>query len=176
MTRGARARARARVAATGAAALALAGCSSVPDVELPDIADLGLEPIACADTATMGGLPIDGDDTQAECWIGTPEDGFIRVADSVRDLLLESTGGEDITEALCWDDTLTDVEGSACRAVLVGDTESGAVASVIIAMTDAAAVTADLADEPSEEDVDAAISGAEIEVMVFSEPAATTIG
>ena len=164
---------RLRAAGAGAAVLALAACSGAPEVELPDLTGLGLTAIDCAETAQMADVvatPPEG--SEMACYQGAPDDGFVRTADAARDEILAQTAGTDATDALCWDDALTATEGSACRAVVVGDLTDGTVVSVVIAVTDPAAMTADLADDASDEEVAAAIAGAPIEVLVFSEPAA----
>ncbi|WP_296666281.1 hypothetical protein [Demequina sp.] len=154
-----------------ASAVLLTACTSIPEVDLPDLAALGLDPVSCEDTVQMAGIAAEGAESQLECWAGSPESGYIVTAESILALLVDSTGGDDVSEALCWEDTLTDTEGSACRAVLVGSTEDGAVVSAVVALEDPSAVTGDLGDAPSDDEVAAAISGADIEVLVFSEPA-----
>ncbi len=152
-------------------AVALAGCSSTPRVDLPDLSGMGLAPAACDDTVQLAGIPTDQPGAELQCWTGSPGDGFIATADAIRDVLVEDTAGEDVSGALCWSDTLTDTEGSACRAVLVGGVDDGVVVSAVVALRDPAEVTAGLPDDPSEEQVTTAIAGADVEVLVFSEPA-----
>lgn len=164
-------------AGAGAAALALAACSSAPDVELPDLSGLGLTAVDCADTTQMADVvaaPPEGSETA--CYSGAPDDGFVMTADQIRDLIVTQTAGTDATDALCWEDTLTETEGSACRAVVVGDVTDGTVISAVIAVTDPASMTADLQDDATDDQVAAAIAGAPIEVLLFSEPAAVTVG
>ncbi|MDN4482368.1 hypothetical protein [Demequina lignilytica] len=161
-------------AGAGVTALALAACSGAPAVELPDLTSLGLSAVDCAETAQMADVvasPPAGSETA--CWTGAPDDGFVATADAILALLMEDAGeeGTDATSALCWDDALTETEGSACRAVVVGDLTDGTVVSAVIAVTDPASMTADLPDDATEEQVAEAIAGAPIEVLLFSEPA-----
>ena len=161
------------VAGAGATALALAACSGAPAVDLPDLTELGLTSLDCAETVQMAEVvaaPPEG--SAMACYEGAPADGFVKTADGARDLIVAQTSGTDATDALCWDDALTETEGSACRAVVVGDLTDGTVVSVVIAVTDPAAMTAGLADDATDEQVAEAIAGAPIEVLVFSEPAA----
>lgn len=161
-------------AGAGATVLALAACGGAPRVELPDLADLGLTAVDCGSTAQMADVvasPPAGSETA--CYEGAPDGGFVATADAIRDLLLADAGadGTDATDALCWPDTLTETEGSACRAVVVGDLTGGTVVSAVIAVSDPASLTADLPDDATEEQVAEAIAGAPIEVLLFSEPA-----
>ncbi|WP_062289107.1 hypothetical protein [Demequina phytophila] len=166
------------VAAAVLAAATLTACgSSTPDTELSDLSGLGLTAADCSDTVQMAGIESDDPGAVVECWTGSPEDGLIATADAtLAQLLADNPDGDDVTEALCWDDTLTDAEASACRAILVGSTSDGAVVSAVLALKDPAAVIGAISDDPTEAEIEEALTGAEIEVLVFSEPAASETG
>ncbi|WP_156162340.1 hypothetical protein [Demequina iriomotensis] len=166
------------LAAAVLAAAALAACgASTPDTELPDLSGLGLASTPCEDTEQMAGIVADQPDAVLACWTGAPEDGFVDAADAVLDLVLAANpDAEDVTGALCWDDTVTDAEASACRAVLVGDLEDGSIVSAVVALADPAGVVGGISDEPTEDEVAEALAGADVEVLVFSEPAAAETG
>ncbi|SEI95734.1 hypothetical protein [Demequina mangrovi] len=171
-------RAAAAVGALGLAA-ALAGCgTSVPDTALPDLSGLGLATVACDDTVQLAGIEEQaGEGAAVECWSGARDGSYVETADAVLALLLsENESGEDISTALCWEDTLSDTEASACRAILVGDTEDGAIVSAVVALEDPATVVGAISDDPSEDEVSEALGGAALEVLVFSEPASAETG
>ncbi|WP_062303863.1 hypothetical protein [Demequina subtropica] len=170
-----------RVAAGALAALALAaglaGCSSPTDTDLPDLSGLGLTSTSCEDTVQMSGIATGEEDAVLECWVGSPEATFLDTADSILDLLLDANGSaEDVSGALCWSDTVTDAEASACRAVLVGDTESGTLVSAVVSLVDPADVIGAISDDPADAEVEAALAGAALEVLVFSEPVSAEVG
>ncbi|MDN4476492.1 hypothetical protein QQX09_11565 [Demequina sp. SYSU T00192] len=166
------------VAAAVLAAAALTACgTALPDTELSDLTALGLESVPCEDTVQMAGIQSDDDQAVIECWTGAPDDGIIATADAVLEALLaDNAGAEDVSAALCWDDTVTDAEASACRAILVGDTTDGAVVSAVLALKDPGAVIGELPDAPTDDEVEAALAGADVEVLVFSEPASSETG
>ncbi|WP_156165113.1 hypothetical protein [Demequina silvatica] len=166
------------VAAAVLAAATLTACgSSTPDTELSDLSGMGLTATDCADTVQMSGIESEDPDAVVECWTGSPEDGLIATADAtLAQLLADNPDGEDVTEALCWTDTVTDAEASACRAILVGSTSDGAVVSAVLALKDPAAVIGELSDSPTDAEVEDALAGAAIEVLVFSEPASSETG
>ncbi|WP_062299170.1 hypothetical protein [Demequina maris] len=165
-------------AAAVLAAATLSACgSSLPDTELSDLSGLGLESVPCEDTVQMAGIQSDDAEAVIECWTGAPDDGLLATADAVlAALLADNDGAEDVTAALCWDDTVTDAEASACRAILVGDTTDGAVVSAVLALKDPGAVIGELSDDPTDAEVEAALAGADVEALVFSEPASSETG
>ncbi|WP_062313641.1 hypothetical protein [Demequina rhizosphaerae] len=166
------------VAAAALVAATLSACgSSIPDTELSDLSGLGLEKVECADTVQMAGIESDDDEAVIECWTGAPDAGLLATADAVLELLLaDNSGAEDVSAALCWDDTVTDAEASACRAILVGDTTDGAVVSAVLALKDPVSVIGELSDDPTDDEVESALAGADVEVLVFSEPASSETG
>ncbi|WP_062464262.1 hypothetical protein [Demequina soli] len=166
------------VAATVLVAATLAACGSpTPDTTLPDLSGLGLEAVSCDDTTKMAGIGAEAADAEVACWTGTPDGTFITTADAIlKDLLADNAGGEDVSKALCWDDSVNGDDASACRAILVGDVTDGMIVSTVVALKDPAAVLGGLSDNPTDDEVAKALTGADVEVLVFSEPAADETG
>ena len=141
----------------------------VDPVALPDLSPLGLETFECGTGEAIGGSfqqPQDG--YVAQCWTGAPAgDTFIDVANAVQDEVRLATEGVDATAVYCPEDALGDVGGIACR---VTEVDGEVLVRTVVILSDIGAVLDDLPEEPTDQDVQAALEGAEVEVLVGTEP------
>jgi hypothetical protein len=162
------------VAIALAAGVVLAGCSGssvADDVNgaLPDLSPLGLETFECGTGEAIGGSfqqPQEG--YVAQCWRGAPAgDSFIDVANIVQDEVRLATGGVDATATYCPEDALGDVGGIACR---VTEVDSEVLVRTVVILSDIDSVLDGLPDEPTDADVQAALLGAPVEILVGTEP------
>ncbi len=157
---------------------ALAGCSGSGQAQdaadnLPNLEVQGLARIDCADSTVWGGdlEPTRGPYVQ-ECWRGAPELPFDEEADDIMYSILAATDAVDVTDAVCPQDALYASAAVACRAANEGDV----LYRVVVALTDPATVVGTLPDEPTDEQIDDALAGAQVEVLVATQevPEATT--
>jgi hypothetical protein len=169
-----------RGAAVAAAALALtlAGCSSEPSVaetvagQLPDLSEYGYTEFECGTGTTIDDAFIVPEEPYvAHCWKGTQEDPFPWVADDLMTGIIQDTEGTNATAQACDEDVLNEAAGIACRAVYVGSEGNVVLVRVIVTLSDIEAVMAKVpAENPTSEDVIAALAGAELEVLIGTEP------
>lgn len=162
----------------GLGALALAACSSSSDEAakaaaeaLPDLSAQGLESFACGDGEAIGGtFQAPEDPYVAECWKGAPEGTFLDVANQSQDAVLAETGGVNITSDVCPEDAFGVGGGIACRATLVTEGDSSVVVRTVVVVVNPEDVLADLPDDPSQGELEEALKGAEVEVLVGTQP------
>lgn len=160
------------------AALLLAGCSSGPTAaetvveHLPDLSSQGFTTLVCEDSAVFGeDFVAPTAPHVAQCWTGAPEDPFVWVANDLRDQLVTATGGTDVSEQACAKDVLNETTGIACRAVYVGEAGDDVLVRIVVTLADAEAVLGQVpAENVTSEDVIAALTGAELEVLIGTEP------
>jgi hypothetical protein len=161
-----------------AVALTLAGCSSEPDVaesvagQLPDLSEYGYTEFECGT-----GVTINEDFVKPEapytatCWEGAQDDPFVWVADDLKASVIQATEGVDATAQACAEDVLNETAGIACRAVYVGSKGNEVLVRIIVTLSDIDAVMAKVpAENPTSEDVIGALAGADIEVLIGTEP------
>ena len=163
----------------GVAALALAACSPHDAAaakkaasELPDLTSLGLTTFPCGDGKAIGGsFQAPKDPYVAECWKGSPQGKtFLDIANSAQDAAILSTGGENITADVCAADALSAGGGIACRAVLVTQGKSSVVVRTVVVLANPDAVLNGLPDKPTQEQINKALVGAAVEVLVGTQP------
>jgi hypothetical protein len=179
MTRTSRTR-RALVSAafTAAALVALTGCSSDPIVadtvaeQLPDLTADGYESFECGTGVAIDDQFIIPEAPYvAECWKGAPNDPFIGTANTIQTKVMQATGGIDVSDQACPADVLNADAGIACRAVYVGEEGNDVLIRVIVTVADLTAVLEKVpSDNPTSDDVIAALADADIEVLIGSEP------
>lgn len=168
-------------AAAGALALLaglfLTGCSTADtnaDIVggmLPELGRLGLERIECADGAALGEVFIAPESPYvAECWQGARESAFTITAHEVHDAVLAATQGIDVTDMACPKDVFNATAGIACRATYVGEEGNNVLVRVIVVLADPSGVVATMPASPGPEDIENALTGAQIEVLVGTEP------
>lgn len=167
----------------GVAALALAACSSHDDAaakkaadELPDLTTLGLVEFPCGEGDAIGASfqqPVDP--YVAQCWKGSPAGKtFLDVANSTQDAVIQATDGVNITDDVCPADALSAGGGIACRAALVTEGKSTVVVRSVVVLADPDTVLKDLPDKPTQDQINAVLEGAAVEVLVGTQ--ATTDG
>lgn len=156
-------------------ALALAGCSApvaeTVGAKLPDLSEYGYAEFACAEGTTFGEtFQAPEEPYRAQCWEGTQNDPFVWVADDLRTSVSQETGGVDASAQACPDDVLNEVSGIACRAVYVGKEGDEVLVRIIVVLSDIEAVMAKLPEEPTSDDVIQSLYGADVEVLIGTEP------
>jgi hypothetical protein len=158
------------------AALMLAGCSSTEELvdvneSLPDLAELGLESFECGTGVAIGEdfIAPEGE-WVAECWRGTPEGRFDDLANQIQVEVLKATAGTDVTGAVCPEDLLNNGDAIACRAAFVPE---GTIVRTVVVLSDVEFVLNQIPENPTEADVDAALVGAPVEVLVGTEPSSS---
>jgi hypothetical protein len=158
---------RGAAVAAAAFALTLAGCSSEPSVaetvagQLPDLSEYGYTEFECGTGTTIDDAFIVPEEPYvAHCWKGTQEDPFPWVADDLMTGIIQDTEGINATAQACDEDVLNEAAGIACRAVYVGSEGNDVLVRVIVT----------LSENPTSEDVIAALAGAELEVLIGTEP------
>jgi len=167
----------------GVGALALAACSSNDKAaqtvaeQLPDLTSLGLTQFTCGEGDAIGGsFQAPEEPYVAECWKGSPDKTYLDVANSAQDAVILATGGVNITDDVCPEDSLTELGGIACRAALVGEGDSGVIVRTVVVLADPEATLGDLPDNPTQDQINEAITGAAVEVLVGTEPAIQETG
>ena len=159
------------VLVAGAAALVLVSCTAASDagvaaVNLPALSVQYFTLIDCADSVVWGGQLVAPrrPDVQ-ECWTGSPRLPFDEEAQDIMYTILAQTDAVDVSAEICPEDSFYDTAAVACRAA-----EDGAVRyRVVVALTQPALVLHSLPDEPTEEEIDEALSGATVEVLLATE-------
>ncbi|MGC4174938.1 hypothetical protein [Demequina sp.] len=158
-----------------AATLALAACGGSDDDAaataaadaLPDLTSQGLVSFPCGDGAAIGGtFQAPEDPWVAECWKGSPDKTFIDIANASQDAIMLASGGTDISADVCPDDAFGVGGGIACRAVLVTVDGHSAVVRTVAVLADPGTVLDGLPDEPTADQVNEALEGAAVEVLV----------
>lgn len=151
--------------------IALAACSGSAEAQdaagnLPNLELQGMTSIDCADSTMWGDdlEPARGPYVQ-ECWRGAPELPFDEEADDIVYSILAASDAVDVTDTVCPEDALYDSAAVACRAAAEGDV----LYRVVVALTDPALVVGALPDEPTDEQIDEALAGASVEVLVATE-------
>jgi len=165
----------------GVGALALAACSSDADAAankaaeaLPDLSSQGLTSFECGTGEAVGGTFQKPEAPyKAECWTGSPDTTFLDIANASQDAVILATGGTDVTAEACQEDAFGDGGGIACRAVLVTEGDSTVLVRTVVVLTDPNAVIAELPENPTTEQVNEALTGAPLEVLVGTEPTAS---
>jgi hypothetical protein len=165
-------------AALAASALLLAGCSSEPPVaetvasQLPDLSEYGYTEFECGSGVTINDDFISPEPPYvAHCWKGAQDDPFVWVADDLKTSVVQATEGVDATAQACAEDVLNEAAGIACRAVYVGKEGNEVLVRIIVTLADIDAVMAKVPGEnPTSEDVVAALAGADLEVLIGTEP------
>lgn len=159
-------------------AVALSACSGPSaaqsvKTELPDLTSKGLASFECGTGKAIGGSFQAPTDPQfvAECWTGAPADEFRDVANSIQDAVLQATSGQDVTGDVCAADSLTTQGGIACRAVLVSKGGTSVIVRTVVVLADPGKALADLPANPTQDQIHALLKGAQIEVLVGTEPA-----
>lgn len=165
-------------AAIAASAFALAGCSSEPPIaetvagQLPDLTEYGYAAVECGTgTAINEDFIAPEAPYVAQCWEGAQDDPFVWVVDDLKVSVIQATEGVDASAQACAEDVLNETAGIACRAVYVGEDGNDVLVRIIVALADIDAVMAKVpAEDPTSEDVIAALAGAELEVLIGTEP------
>ncbi len=165
-------RTRAGVVAVSAAALLVAGCGGSQEAvaaadSLPDLSSQGLERIDCLESSVWGDEleRAKGPWTQ-ECWRGSPQLPFDQEADDIQYTILAATDAQDVTAVICPEDALYDTAAVACRAAA----DDAVLYRTVVALTDPLAIVGALPDAPSEAEIDEALVGAQVEILVSTEP------
>jgi hypothetical protein len=164
------------------ATVLLAGCTSEPDVaetvagQLPDLSEYGYTSFECGTGVTIDDNFMTPEPPYtAQCWEGTQEDPFVWVADDLKASVIQETGGVDATAQACDQDVLNETAGIACRAVYVGEEGNEVLVRIIVTLSDIDAVMEKVpAEDPTSEDVIAALAGADLEVLIGTEPIQAT--
>ena len=173
------ARARA-VLVVGACALAFAGCTSSGDAAaeaaadaMPDLSAQGLESFACGDGEAIGGsFQLPTEPYVAKCWKGSPEGAtFMDVANASQDSVMLASGGRDVTADVCPEDAFGVGGGIACRAVLVTVDGDTTVVRTVAVLADPGTVLDALPADPTAEQINDALNGAAVEVLVGTQSA-----
>jgi hypothetical protein len=162
----------------GVGALMLSACSSDTDAAakaaaeaLPDLTEQGLEPFTCGEgDAIAGTFQVPEAPYVAECWKGAPDATFLDVANETQDAVLAATGGTNITAEVCPEDAFGVGGGIACRAVLVTEGDSTVIVRTVSIVANAEEVLAVLPQDPSQDELEEALKGAQVEVLVGTEP------
>jgi hypothetical protein len=157
-----------------AVAATLAGCSSDSDAlankvagELPDLTADGLTTFECGSGQAIGGsFQSPADPYVAQCWKGSPDKTFQDVANSVADDVALATGGQNVTSDVCPDDALSAAGGIACRAALVTDGDQSVLVRTVVVLADPETVLKDLSENPTQDQINEAVTGAAVEVLV----------
>lgn len=159
----------------GAGVALLAGCSSDSDAaantvaeQLPDLTSLGLTSFECGSgDAIAGSFQAPESPYVAECWEGSPASkSFLDIANSTQDAVISATGGVNVTEDACPEDSLSAAGGIACRAALVTEGDSTVLVRTVVVLADPSTTLADLPQNPTQDQVNEAIAGAPVEVLV----------
>ncbi|WP_084077976.1 hypothetical protein [Demequina sp. NBRC 110057] len=162
-----------RVAAASAMGLALAaglaGCTGDTQAEraadqLPDLTVEGLEQVDCDQFSAQNLDPIE-DPYVRECWTGSPETPFAQEADAIIGIIESSTDSEDVTDYICPDDILIDSVAYACRAAY----DDEVMYRVVVSLPDPESIVSALPDAPTEDEIEEAVSGAPVQVVVQTE-------
>ncbi len=163
-----------------AAALAVAGCSAPTAADeareqLPDLSGFGLASFECGTGRALGSdfTPPSDDTYVAQCWAGSATSGIDTLADDVQREVLAATGGEDVSAEACARDASSGSASVACRAVLVTKVDTRVLVRTLVVLADIDALLADLPDNPTDAEIDAALNGADVEVLVGTEPIAS---
>lgn len=166
------------LAGAAVAAVLLSGCASGPSVaetvpdQLPDLAAQGYTAFECDQSAVFGADFVEPSAPYvAQCWTGAPDDPFVWVANDLLDEVVLATEGVDVSQQACAKDVLNETTGIACRAVYVGEEGNDVLVRIIVTLADAAAVLGQVPEEDvTADDVIAALTGAELEVLIGTEP------
>lgn len=166
------------LALAAATMLGVAGCSAEPPVaqtvatQLPDLTSQGLEAFDCGSGAVIAeNFTQPQEPYKAQCWKGNPDTPFTQMASIIAREVADATGGLDVTTQACPADVLNAQEGIACRAVYVGEQGNDTLVRVIVVIADLEAVLSKVPEfSPTPDDVTNALVGADIEVLVGSEP------
>jgi len=166
------------LAALVGATLALAACSGPSAAEsvkgeLPDLTSKGFTSFECGTGKAIGGsfqAPTDPQ-FEAQCWTGSPQDEFRDIANSVQDDVTLATSGQDVTGDVCPADSLTTQGGIACRAVLVTKGDTSVLVRTVVILADPATALAKLPANPTQDQIHSLLKGADLEVLVGTEPA-----
>ena len=165
------------VLAAGAAIAMLAGCTSSSAVaeevgtQLPSLESMGFTEFECGtgdnidQTFELPEAPY-----VVQCWEGTPEDPFVTVAETILTEVITATQGADVSDKACPADVLNETAGIACRAVYVGSEGDDVLVRILVTVVNIDEVIAKLPAEPTADDVVIALKGAEVEVLIGTEP------
>ena len=153
----------------------LAGCSGGSDAaaktvadQLPDLTSLGLTSFECGSgDAIAGSFQAPAAPFVAECWEGSPAGKtFLDIANSTQDAVMSATGGVNVTDDACPADSLSAAGGISCRAVLVTEGDSTVLVRTVVVLADPSTTLAGLPQDPTQDQVNEAIAGAPVEVLV----------
>ncbi len=150
----------------------VAGCTSNPDADevaeaLPDLSGQSLEQLDCEDSVVWGGtLETVTAPYVEECWTGSPDEPFYDTADAILTEITDATGAEDVSDDVCPEDALYDSAAVACRAAVKGEV----MIRVAVALTQPAVAVGNLPDQPTEEQIDQAVSGQAVDVWLGTQP------
>lgn len=175
---------RAARAATAALALAavLAGCSGNDQTlaaevtsQLPSLEDQGFTTFVCGEGEAIGASfqqPAEGD-FAAQCWKASPSGTFLDAANTAQDKVIDATGGINFTSSACPEDAFGAGGGIACRATLVERDGEQVLVRVVAVLADPRAVLGDLPQDPTQAQIEEALAGAKVEILVGTEPLIT---
>lgn len=135
---------------------------------LPDLSVQGLTRMECGASSVWGSeLEPASRPYVQECWKGSPELPFDQEAEDIMYTIMAATDARDVSDLVCPEDAFYDTAAVACRAALDGEV----LYRTVVALTDPGSVVGALPDEPTEAEIDAALKGADVEVLVATEPA-----
>jgi hypothetical protein len=171
--------ARSRIAAVAVAAVvALAACgtpASERAIEaFPDLSDEGFTQFECGTGDAIGAQfqPPQDEQFGAQCWSGAPGKPYTDYANDVVDQVVVETEGLDVSASVCPEDLLSQTSAVACRAVQVEGEGEGedVLLRIVVLLRNLDDVLAALPEEPTPEQITAVLEGADIELLVGTEP------
>ena len=165
------------VLAAGAAIAMLAGCTSSTataeevGTQLPSLESMGFTAFECGTGDNIDHtFDLPEDPYVAQCWEGAPQDPFVTVAESILTEVMLATTGADVSDKACPADVLNETAGIACRAVYVGSDGDDVLVRILVTVVNIEDVIAKLPAEPTQDDVLVALQGAQLEVLIGTEP------
>ena len=160
----------------------LAGCSGANDTlaaqvtgQLPDLTENGFTSFTCGDGEAIGDSfqQPEGGDFDAVCWKGAPAGTYLDAANTAQDRVIEATGGTNVTAEVCPEDALSAAGGIACRAVRVDKDGETVLVRTVAVLADPTEVLGALPADPTQEQIQAALAGAKVELLIGTEPLVT---